>query len=133
MQGARRCTNAEAQVGTRIADYVNSQSLQSKMLALADYYLYGQVCIPDITSPSFATRRPYWIGTYLAMYASARSCDHVTQGGSLAEVIKATFNIDIDATIQQVYSTQAQLLQVCPRPEIFLRLNVFRTRQQIGT
>ncbi len=35
------------------------------------------------------------------------------QGGSVAEVINATFNIDIEATIQRVYSTQTQLLQVC--------------------
>ena len=34
------------------------------------------------------------------------------QGGSIAEVINATFNIDVDATIQRVYSTQTQLLQV---------------------
>jgi hypothetical protein len=42
-QNARRCTNLEAQVTTRVDDYVSSASLRSKILALADYYLYDQV------------------------------------------------------------------------------------------
>jgi hypothetical protein len=41
-QNARRCTNLEAQVTTRVDDYVSSASLRSKILALADYYLYDR-------------------------------------------------------------------------------------------
>ena len=43
LRAARRCTNAEAQVGTRIVSLVKSEPMQSRALALADYYLNGQV------------------------------------------------------------------------------------------
>ena len=37
---------------------------------------------------------------------------HLPQGGSIAEVVNATFNLDVDAVVQKVYLTQTQLLQV---------------------
>ena len=40
---ARRCTNLEAQFLTRIDQFISSTSLRSKILALANYYLYDQV------------------------------------------------------------------------------------------
>jgi hypothetical protein len=36
-----------------------------------------------------------------------------TQGGSMTAVVQAAFNLNINATIQTVSTTQAQLLQVC--------------------
>ena len=52
----RRCTNAEAQVGTRIVSLLKSAPTQSKFLALADYYLYGQVRSPHL--PLLGTTLP---------------------------------------------------------------------------